>query len=1029
MVFVRFPALLLVFWTFAAFAGEEVLHEPLRRLSELNYHNQGPRCAVAENCNPFLAELTQSDQGKHLGILPSQLESCEALIQDKEFLSSRDLTQYFGAYLFPQLGDFIGSQIQLCSGSGTGNENKRQASLQYYNLARLELGQTATLNEIAEIENILGTDSAKYLQDKKFDCRVSDFESVVSRCEQLKNKCSPHARMDEIIETTKSTLSNIEKSEVMIKEKTRELLAMGLRKRRTSAEGHMLEAEVARLKTLIQLEQQTHPWIMGTAFKEYQKQDLKKAIAEQLKITKKGLQQKFSDISDKSACLTRHDAKCDTSDFREFVEKMPDVPEARNFESADKSKALAAGSYVDYERCLHNAKIDQIKTTDKVISQGGTAIAVGVTLLAPGPWALLVDTAWLGTSGVEAYKACSANVGLEDNRKSNADQTCPETGIRNPSHAVAIHGDCLTAAGYAALSVVPVSAALVKMNRWAEAATITGAERRAESLEAQTRSFEKRSQTSRVIAGPDGQIERTVVPKSVSNIPDGIKIVEVKNSEAKNVLYYQSREKLADGSWVRSSREVQIDPLTGAIDANYPAGRELFEKMAQAKAGKAYVAFVDVGNLGAVNKTFAGGVESGDRYIKAVADKIMAHSNGKITMSRMGGDEFALIIDETDPKKVKALLEAIQKDLRMDFKGEGKLVFREEKIQRAEDYRQTPSEENRQRVKELSQIQQPDISMGSAQVGRDDNLEVLLTRAEDQAKNMKVATALEFGRSAQKYGSSATPRSRAHPRYQAEIKEPKESSSWKKATPETNAPSIESLRDVKATRREEVSRFKDTSVARYEDELGNETYRIEKYLHGLGGETKSVSYEIPVRGKTGMLDGTHQESKKLVMDHFKSDAGNVLVMPKLKNLKYINYFQDGSKAGDKMLEAVSKAIKKEVRDEDLSFKLSGADFLMSLKNIKPEKLKAIEERINREVGRNPAVKQVIREEVRHLQIKQKEAIAKGDRDLAEVLQRQIQEASHFKPDLRFQSLSSEEIGNASSFEQAIQSLENKFPKD
>ncbi|MNS97314.1 response regulator PleD [compost metagenome] len=294
---------------------------------------------------------------------------------------------------------------------------------------------------------------------------------------------------------------------------------------------------------------------------------------------------------------------------------------------------------------------------------------------------------------------------------------------------------------------------------------------------------------------------------------------------------------------------------------------------------------------------------------------------------------------------------------------------------------------------------------------------------------MKVATALEFGRSAQKYGSTATPRSRAHPRYRAEIKEPQKSSSWKKASAEEKSPNLEDLRDVKSTRREEVSRFKDTSVARYEDELGNETYRIEKYTHGSNGETRSVSYEIPLRGKTGMLDGTHPESKKLVLDHAKSDADNVLVMPKLKNLKYINYFQDGSRAGDKMLEAVSKAIKKEVRDEDLSFKLGGADFLMSLKNIKPERLKMVEERINREVARDPAVKQVIRDEVRSLERKQREAVASGDRELAEVLQKRIQEASSFKPDLRFQNLTSEEIGNASSFEQAIRALENKFPKD
>jgi|GEM_PF-5288371 FOG: GGDEF domain len=1031
MRFVRVQILFILLLSVPAFALDEALLDSMKLVEQLNRQNQLPRCETDEACSPFMSELTRSDEKKHLGVMPSQLNACESLIQDKVFGVASDLSNYYGEKVFPRLGGYITSQIKRCSRNLDQARAKRQTSLQYYNFSRLEMGQTATLNEIAEIENILGTDSKKYLSDKGFDCSNSAYQSVVERCENLKNRCQPQARMDEIIQTTRQTLENIANAETLIKQLTQQLLDMGLRARRTSQEGQELESKVAQLKNLILLEKQTHPWITGDAFQKYQNKDLKKAITEQLKETKVSLQEKFNKINQNTACLTRASAKCNTSDFREFVDQMPDVGDVVATKTGFRRKNISAGSYMEYERCLHNAKVDQIKTADKVISQAGTVVAVGVTLIAPGPWALLIDTAWLGVAGTEAYKACVGSAELEANKQAHADNSCPTSGIKNPSHAVAIHGDCLTASGYAALGALPVAGAVAKISRGAEATAAVGnLERRTEDTVTALRgSSEKRSAATRVISGPDGVITKTAKLKTVNNVPDSIKIVEVKNSENKNVLYFQSREKLTDGTYVKSSREVQLDPLTGAIDANYPAGRELFEKMAQAKAGESYVAFVDVGSLGAVNKTFAGGSAAGDRYIKAVAEKIMAHSDGKITLARLGGDEFGLIIDEADPKKVKAILEAIQKDLRLDLKGEGKLVFREEKIKRAEDYRQNPSVENRERIDELAKVQQPDISIGSSQVGRDDDLEVLLNRSEDQAKEMKIATALRFGRSAEKYGSTATPSSRPRPLYRAEIKEPATSSSWKKASTETKSPSLDSLRDVKLTRKEEVTRFKGTTVARYEDELGNESYRIEKYGRDEKGDLKQVSYEIPVRGNTGMLDGSHPESRQLVMEHFNADKASVLVMPKLKNLKYINYFQDGSKAGDKILEAVSQSIKKQMRESDLSFKLGGADFLMSLKGVDPEKLKVIEDRISKEVARSPAVKQVVSAETQALAKKRDEAIQNGDLQLAKVLQQKVQEMANFKPDIRFQSVGSGDVSGKMNYDDAIKILEGKFPKD
>lgn len=1025
-----------------AVGDDAVLKEPLRMINKLNRQYKAPRCTETPACNIFLNKLDESDQSKHLGVLPAQYKSCEVLINDNEFQSSTELNKFYESKTFNELGPLINKQVSRCSEGFSENDRKRRSGLQYYNLGRLEAGQMAALNELGEIENILG-ESDKYLTDDNLNCSQSPYARVLKLCEQLKNSCKPQGRMDEVLDSTKLSLKNIENNTNAIKDRTQQLLAMGLRKRRTSPEGKKLEDEIKTLKSLNQLEEQTHPWILGSKFLKFQKEDLKKAISEQLKETKKEVQEKFKKITNNSECITSGVSKCDTSSFREFVDEMPDLPENQNLNQPEKLKHIAADSYINFQRCLHNAKMDQIKTADTVISQGGMVIAIGASLLASGPLALLIDTAWLTAGGVDAYKACAGSANLEINKNSNSSGQCPQKGYKNPSQAVALHGNCLSSVGYAALNAVPFGVVATKAARGTEVLAQesrvnevsnlvknsnqkTTIATRETDIIATSASVERRSGKFETKSGPDGEILRGVKPSTISSMSDNIKIIEVKNPEGKKLLYYQTREKLGDGTWVRSTREVQFDSLSGAIDANYPAGRELFEKIAKEKAGHAYVAFVDVGSLGAVNREFAGGAAAGDRYIKSVADKIMLRGEGKVTLSRLGGDEFGIIIDEANPQKVKEILQNIQKDLRLDVKGDGKAVFREEKIKRAQDYRDNPTPENLEKIKELAKIQQPDISIGYSQIGARDNLEDLLIKAEDQAKEMKISTALEFGRSAEKYGSSAQPRARPRPMYRAEIPEAQLSDSWKEKVSDSVGPKISELRDIVLNKKEEVVRFKDTRVSRFEDELGNSSYQLERFSHDAGSRNRRVTYEIPIRGKTGMLDGQHPESQKLVLDHFHSAQNNLLVMPKLKNLKYINYFEDGSKAGDHILAAVSTAIKKQMRSEDLGFKLGGADFLMSLSASNPKKMANIEKRINAELLTNSNVKEVIRQETASLEARKLIATKRGDQDEVNKLNRKIIEMKKFKPQLSFETLNSKELSGSSNFKQLIDKFDAKF---
>lgn len=518
------------------------------------------------------------------------------------------------------------------------------------------------------------------------------------------------------------------------------------------------------------------------------------------------------------------------------------------------------------------------------------------------------------------------------------------------------------------------------------------------------------------------------VPTSIANPPKGIRLVEDTNFEGKKIRYFQTREKLNDGTFVKSTREFQLDPLTGAINANFPAGRELFERLVKAKSGESHLAFIDVGSLGAVNKTFKAGDAAGDRYIAAVAEKIMKNSQGKITLARTGGDEFAILIDEKDPKKVQEILTQIRDELRMDLRGDGKQVFREEKIVRANAYKADPSEESLNKIKELAKIQQPDISIGSTQVGRSDSLDYLMQEAEEQAKQMKIDTALQFSRNAEKYGSKEIPRERPNSMFRANVPEPKASRSWASGGSERDRSAFETtLRDMKVDRIEEVKKVGNSSIVMYRDELGRESFKLERsVLDPRSGRSEKVSYEIPTRGQTKLLDGGHPESQNLVLEHFKQNADGVLVMPKLKSLRYLNYFESGTKAGDEMLEAVAGIVKKQTRHTDLSFKLPGADFLMSLDKQSAAEFARIQDRINGEILKNPKVISILKNERELINKKITAAKSNKNYDEAAAYQAKLRDLESFEPKIEIQKIERSEVNSQTSFEEIYKKFNKKF---
>ncbi len=152
------------------------------------------------------------------------------------------------------------------------------------------------------------------------------------------------------------------------------------------------------------------------------------------------------------------------------------------------------------------------------------------------------------------------------------------------------------------------------------------------------------------------------------------------------------------------------------------------------------------------------------------------------------------------------------------------------------------------------------------------------------------------------------------------------------------------------------------------------------------------------------------------------------MMPKLRSLRYLNYFESGTKAGDDILEAVAKAIKKNTRNEDLTFKLGGADFLVSLKDTDVAGVARISSKISDEVKKSPEVKAVLDREKAALNEKLMAAQKKGDQATSLRLQKKMEDLKNFDLGLEFEAVGSKSLPSGASFKEVVDTLDSRFKR-
>jgi diguanylate cyclase (GGDEF)-like protein len=117
----------------------------------------------------------------------------------------------------------------------------------------------------------------------------------------------------------------------------------------------------------------------------------------------------------------------------------------------------------------------------------------------------------------------------------------------------------------------------------------------------------------------------------------------------------------------RESELARIDYLTGAVN------RRFFYELLQMEIDRFErykhpftLAYIDLDNFKALNDRF--GHAMGDRVLRTVATSIRNHSRKTDIFARIGGDEFALLLPETNQGAALTILPEIQDHLSSDMR-------------------------------------------------------------------------------------------------------------------------------------------------------------------------------------------------------------------------------------------------------------------------------------------------------------------------------------------------------------------------
>ncbi len=265
-------------------------------------------------------------------------------------------------------------------------------------------------------------------------------------------------------------------------------------------------------------------------------------------------------------------------------------------------------------------------------------------------------------------------------------------------------------------------------------------------------------------------------------------LFEVELPDGQKIIQYAKNVQGKDGKIHRITREVPLDAKTLAIDSNSAIGKEILGQMVKAHAGKASLIFVDVNHLGKTNY-FAGGTQAGDQYLTSVAESLRKTLRPGDMVFKNGGDELVVVLGSNNPQVVKQISQRMINEVdhnpivRQIFRQEVKTAVQKYKdVNRAKNLNDLPDSlvssltkadvnlaksnfENFKRLK-LSEYKKEfkeqatyrgSISVGSSLIKSNEELPMVLKRAEEQASRVKAEYKIRTGHDISKYNINVLP--------------------------------------------------------------------------------------------------------------------------------------------------------------------------------------------------------------------------------------------------------------------------------
>ncbi len=372
----------------------------------------------------------------------------------------------------------------------------------------------------------------------------------------------------------------------------------------------------------------------------------------------------------------------------------------------------------------------------------------------------------------------------------------------------------------------------------------------------------------------------------------------------------------------------------------------LLQKSKISDTANAVYVFIDINNLGWINKNFSGHKKTGDVYIQHLA-KILTKTAGKDGLVfRLGGDEFALIIPATEPNTLRQNLEQLIDNV----KRETHYIFKSETKSRADfvslslsKYRSGLIEKKEldeiiNDFKKYASFSQEGVSVGAEYITSSLTESQIRQRAEQRAFDMKLEMKKAHHQDISKYTGNnlkheGLPRLKF--KYKIPLVQPGQKVSELAFVPEFQ----NDAKKIQLTELVVLKKLGPDRVSILQDEAGQQNvFSV--------SENSNRATPLEVNANTGMLDLKDNNNKKILTQLIQSKNDHQIVWVNLLNLGKLNYFKSGMLTGDKALSILAKKIKSQLKNEDLAFKSFGSEFIIFLDS-KNQNLNQMAEEISR----------------------------------------------------------------------------------